>query len=181
MRVVIAFLCLTCPTVLFAQDCPPVRDHSAELTRLIEGAQSARNEMGARGFSDQMWGLWLDAPNAKAQELLDKGMQQRRLADYEKALLSFDALVAYCPDFAEGYNQRAFVNFLSQDYEAALRDLDLAIDRAPRHIAALSGKALSLIGLKRDREAQVVLREALRLNPWLSERRFLLETSEQEL
>ena len=108
-------------------------------------------------------------------------MRARAEYDFLPALEAFDKLTAYCPDYAEGYNQRAFVNFLRQDYEAALVDLDLAIARSPRHIAAIAGKALTLIGLQRDAEAQRVLREALALNPWLSERRYLTDPDATDL
>lgn len=79
-------------------------------------------------------------------------------------------LIAYCPAYAEGYNQRAFVNFLRQDYQSALTDLDRALALSPNHIAALSGRALSLLGLQRVEEARVALKRALDLNPWLPER-----------
>ena len=36
---------------------------------------------------------------------------------------ALDRLVEYCPNYAEGYNQRAFVSFLRQDFEAALVEL----------------------------------------------------------
>ena len=83
--------------------------------------------------------------------------------------------MAYCPDYAEGYNQRAFVSFLAHDFEAALVDLEATLALNPRHIGALSGKALTLIGLGRREDGQATLRAALALNPWLSERA-LLET-----
>jgi len=153
--------------------CPAAPDHSARLTELITSAQIAPDERAARRISTQMWELWADAPDARAQALLDRGMSRRALYDFAGAIEALDALVAYCPAYAEGYNQRAFVNFLRQNYAPALEDLDRAIALSPRHIAALSGKALTLIGLGRDSEAQAVLRDALALNPWLNERHLL--------
>ena len=79
------------------------------------------------------------------------------------------------PDFAEGWNQRAFAAFLAEDYAAALADLDVALGIMPDHVAALSGKALTLIGMGRNDEAQEVLRAAVKLNPWLGERALLVE------
>jgi tetratricopeptide (TPR) repeat protein len=110
-------------------------------------------------------------------------MERREAYDFAAAEAAFDALVDYCPDYAEGYNQRAFVNFLRQDYEAALPDLERALDRSPRHVGALSGLALTLIALQRPGEAAVALRRALDLNPWLSERHLLpgLEALEEDL
>ncbi|MEL7462256.1 MAG: tetratricopeptide repeat protein, partial [Pseudomonadota bacterium] len=94
---------------------------------------------------------------------------------------ALNRLVDYCPDYAEGYNQRAFAAFLQADYDAALADLDLALDRSPTHLGALSGKALTLMGMGRNDIAQDVLREALALNPWLPERRFLIERPGEKL
>jgi Flp pilus assembly protein TadD len=54
-----------------------------------------------------------------------------------------------------------------------LTDLDRAIELSPNHVAALSGRALSLLGLKRLDEARDALNTALELNPWLSERALL--------
>ncbi|QMU58438.1 MAG: hypothetical protein GKR98_09685 [Boseongicola sp.] len=161
--------------------CPNAPDITAAVDVLLEQVQSAPNERAARQISNQFWVLWTKAPDEKAQDLLDRGMQAREVFAFDTAAKAFDELVEYCPNYAEGYNQRAFVNFLQQNYQVALVDLDLAIARSPRHVAAIAGKALTLMGLEDDEAAQVVLREALALNPWLSERRFLKEPDGEEL
>ncbi len=178
-----ALIALFLATPALAQECPATPDHSTELTELIEAVQVAPDEGAARMLASDFWAIWTDAPDAYAQELLDEGMERRRVFDFNGALKALDALVSYCPDYAEGYNQRAFVNFLRQDFSAALPDLDRAIALSPRHVAALSGRALTLTGLGRKAEAALSLRAALALNPWLSERSLLpaLETGEEEL
>ncbi|KKL65864.1 hypothetical protein LCGC14_2150700, partial [marine sediment metagenome] len=125
--------------------------------------------------------IWADAPDARAQELLDEGLARRGAFDLDGARVAFDALIAYCPSYAEGYNQRAFIAFMREDYAAALVDLDRALARLPLHVAALSGKALTLMGLGRDGEAQEVLRAALTLNPWLPERGLLRDALDDRL
>ncbi|MDA8587220.1 hypothetical protein N9L47_13315 [Rhodobacteraceae bacterium] len=171
---------LICAGPAFAA-CPPPPDIQAAEDRLLSEVRVAPNERAARELSNNLWELWTMAPDDAAQDLLDKGMQARSSFDFVLAVSSFDALTEYCPDYAEGYNQRAFVNFLREDYEAALIDLDLALERSPQHVGALSGKALSLIGLERQAEAQDVLRDALKLNPWLSERHLLIEPGGEDL
>ena len=161
--------------------CPPAPDIAVAEGRILEQIRAAPNEMVARPLSRDLWALWAKAPNETAQEMLDAGMQAREYGDFRRALEKFDDLVEYYPDYAEGYNQRAFVNFLSGRFELALPDLDLAIARSPRHVAAIAGKALTLMQLGRDAEAQIVLREAVTLNPWLSERHLLTEPPGQEL
>ncbi len=153
--------------------CPAAPDHSKRLNALITSAQIAPDERAAQSLSNQMWKLWADAPNERAQAFLDEGMSRREVFDFSGAISVFEDLIEYCPEYAEGYNQKAFAHFLRQEYETALIELDKAIALSPKHIAAISGKALTLIGLQRDEEAQVVLRQALALNPWLKERQFL--------
>lgn len=153
-----------------AASCPAPKDHEAATRALFAKLQSVGSDAAAQGVSNQLWELWTDAPNEQAQALLDQGMSRRAVFDFLGALQALDRLVAYCPDYAEGYNQRAFVQYLRRDFSAALSDLDRALALTPTHLGALSGKALSLYGLGRLEEAGQVLDEALALNPWLPER-----------
>lgn len=153
-----------------ASECPDAPDHSTPLEALLTEVQEAETESQAREIANRMWEYWADAPNAQAQAILDRGMTKRSAFDFLGALADFDQLIAYCPDYAEGYNQRAFVHYLRRDFAAALRDLDRALELSPRHVAAMSGRALSLYGLSRLGEAREALAEALALNPWLPER-----------
>lgn len=153
-----------------AAGCPAAPDHSAPLEGLLSEVQQADSEAQAREIANRMWEYWADAPDERAQEILNRGMTRRSSFDFLGALEDFGQLIAYCPDYAEGYNQRAFVHYLRRDFAAALLDLDRALELSPRHVAALSGRALSLYGLSRLEEAREALAEALALNPWLPER-----------
>ena len=157
----------------FADTCPPSPDTSAELGTLIEAIRAAPDEGSARPLSGKMWEVWLRAPDAAAQEILNQGMRQRNEFDMAGAKASFDRLVDYCPAYAEGYNQRAFTWYLVADYPAALVDLEAALRLSPNHVGAQSGRALTLMNLGRIEEARAQMLEALENNPWLSERALL--------
>jgi len=137
--------------------------------------KAAPSETAARVLGGKLWEIWTKAPDAEAQQLLDQGMGLRASYAYAESEVILDKLVAYCPDYAEAWNQRAFTRFLRQDYDRALEDLDRALAILPTHTGALTGKALTLIGMGRPELAQPVLREALRVNPWLSERALLVD------
>ncbi len=173
MRPVLTALPLVFTATFALADCPAPPDIADRETAFFTELEAAENEMQGQDINRKLWALWTEAPDAAAQELLDQGMAARRVFDFVRAIERFDRLVDYCPDYAEGYNQRAFVNFLREDFEAALVDLDEALARSPRHVGALSGKALTLMGLGRNAEAQTVLRAALELNPWIPERGLL--------
>lgn len=164
-----------------AAACPAPPDHAAAFDDLFAQVQAARTEHEARLITNRMWALWADAPDEPAQEALDAGMRKRAAFDLLGALQDFDRLIAYCPDYAEGYNQRAFVNFIRRDYTAALPDLDRALALSPRHVAAMTGKALALMALGQTAQGQEVLKQALALNPWLSERGLIARPKGEEL
>lgn len=174
---------LAAPVAALAAEgvCPPVPDRSAEVQALYARLRAAPNLTAARPLSDALWRIWTAAPDAAAQALLDRGMSRREAYDYAAAAEAFDALIAYCPDYAEGWNQRAFVNFLRGRHAEALDDLERALELNPDHAAALSGLALTLMSLGRIEAGQAALRAALALNPWLPERGYLIEPPGEEL
>lgn len=177
-QLALILVCLATPALA---ECPAPPDHDVAIARLIEQLRDAPDEASAAPLNASLWELWTDAPDAAAQDVLDAGMRRRANYDFTGALGQFDRLIEYCPDYAEGYNQRAFVSFLRQDYPAALTDLDAALELSPTHVGALSGKALTLMGMGRTDEGQDVLRQALGLNPWLAERAMLIPRPGEKL
>lgn len=159
---------------LSAETCPPVVDHGARIDAIVADFKSS-SEFGSRRLTAQLWALWTDAPDEKSQQLLNEGMRLISVFDFAGSAAVLDQLVSYCPEFVEGYNQRAFAKFLAKDYEAALIDLDRVLEMMPNHIAALSGRGLTLLGMGRRVEGEQAIRDALALNPWLSERKYLSE------
>lgn len=176
-----ATLALGQPLAAAAETCSQVTDYSAEVAAIHAQLQAAPSEAAARPLTRALWQVWTLAPDDTAQELLAQGMARRESYDFAGAADILSELIAYCPDYAEGWNQRAFARFLQEDYEAALLDLDAALALSPTHTAALSGKALTLIRMGRARDAQSVLAEAVALNPWLPERVYLVQPPGTEL
>ena len=69
--------------------------------------------------------------------MLGRGMGAIRAGDLIGAEQALDRLVTYCPDYAEGWNQRALARFLAGRHAEALADLD----RAGRALPAASRRA----------------------------------------
>lgn len=181
MKHAVILICLLSAPYAHAETCPPHVIDDAEKANLLNLIKNAPSQALGQDYARQMWSFWADAPDDKAQEMLDLGMQRIRYSDLAGAVTILDDLVAYCPDYAEGYNQRAFANYLRQNFEDALQDLNRAIELSPDHFAALSGRALTLIGMGRTELAQVSLRKAVRLNPWMSERALLAKPLDTDL
>jgi len=145
MRTLIILLALAAPTA--ADTCPANKDFTDEQAPLFADLLKADNEMSGRIVGGRLWEIWNRAPDAKAQDLLNRGVARIREGNYAGAESILSELVAYCPDYAEGYNQRAFAKFLSHNYEASLADLEETLAREPKHFGALAGRALVLTWL----------------------------------
>lgn len=181
-QIVCTMLIAISPGMAWA-DCPEFHERTSDLLALFAEVRDASNPATAQPITNRMWEIWATAPDETAQEILDRGLRRRASRDFLGATEDFDALIAYCPTYAEGYNQRAFVRFILQDFDGALTDLERAIELSPNHLAAQAGRALTLLGLGREEEGQAALRTALEIHPWLPERRLLkaLEDKEETL
>lgn len=174
MKRIFALLFLaTLSAPALAETCPEPPAIAAKEDAIFAQIAKAATQMQAQTLNAGLWDLWLEAPDFYSQGLLDSAMARMRIADFERAEAELTQLTQYCPWYAEGWNQRAFTYYLTDRFDLALADLDLAIAANPRHLGALTGKALTLIALERSPDAQAPLRAALALNPWLGERALL--------
>ncbi|HEU0221355.1 MAG TPA: tetratricopeptide repeat protein [Paracoccaceae bacterium] len=166
----LAALILVFAPLAASAECPAPPDHGAERDALLDALAAAPDPAQAALAAAGLWQLWFTAPDPKAQDLLDRAGLEIRSGDFAAAEALLGALVAYCPAYAEGWNQRAFARFLAGDLDGSLADIAEVLAREPAHFGALSGKVQILFRQGRVEEAQAVLRAALKINPWLPER-----------
>ena len=76
-------------------------------------------------------------------------------------------MIEIAPDFAEGWNKRATVRYLAEDFAGAIADCVETITRKPRHFGALSGQGLCHMALGQHREAAELFRRCLEVHPSL--------------
>lgn len=137
--------------------------------KLLEATNEREGNVRAR----VIWDIWHIAPDPKSQNLLNLGKRKLREASYGEAQRILTELIEYCPDYAEGWNQRAFARYLAGDLDGSLEDLDRTLTLEPKHFAAMAGRGLTLLRQGRDALGHQAIREAITVNPWLSERHLL--------
>ena len=166
----IAILCLAATA---ADAACPAQDLSAQKDPLYERLKASTSELQGIPIAQEIWSLYSTAPDARAQDLLDRGVRYLQRGQYNTSETLLTELIDYCPDYAEGWNQRAFARYLDGDYAGAQTDLDRTLELEPRHFGALSGKGLTYLKQGKRFEAEQAVRRALKVNPWLNERRIL--------
>ncbi|MEL7174846.1 MAG: sigma-70 family RNA polymerase sigma factor, partial [Pseudomonadota bacterium] len=64
----------------------------------------------------QIWRVWRRSGSDSMDLLLARGMEAMQEKDYAAAEMHLSDLVRLAPDFAEGWNQRATLYFMMEDY-----------------------------------------------------------------
>jgi len=138
---------------------------------LFNDLATAETESHGRAAEAAIWQFWFDqAPTKQARESLDAGMKRREAYDFEAAENHLDEVVHTAPLYAEGYNQRAFVRFLRENYSGSQDDLEKALELEPNHFGAMSGLYHILRIENRQNAALRILTDAVAIHPWLKER-----------
>ncbi len=146
----------------------------ARRERLFGLLASARSEAEGRAIEDEIWRFWLDlAPDPQSRKLVDGAMERRESYDFAAAEALLDEAVTRAPDYAEAWNQRAFIRYLRDNDEGAEADLLRTLELEPRHFGALAGLFLVLYRQGRVEQANASLERAVRIHPWLKERTML--------
>src|SRR3978361_1777052 len=83
------------------------------------------------------------------------------------ALKLLDAVVKLRPDYVEGWNRRATLYYLQNDYTRSLEDIQQVLVREPRHFGALTGLGMIMQELGDDKRALDAFRKALAVDPRL--------------
>jgi tetratricopeptide (TPR) repeat protein len=166
-----------------AQGAPPPTVDGArarQLDELFARLKSTRLEEDGDEIVAQIWKLWLQS----GDPMIDAKMQQVVLVMGQAPALAMpilDDIVRQKPDWAEGWNKRATVLFLTGEYDRSLADIERVLALEPRHFGALAGIGLIRIEKGQTREALAAFRRALAVNPFLRERLGLIPALEKEL
>jgi tetratricopeptide (TPR) repeat protein len=114
-----------------------------------------------------LWEMWHRSGNGEIDELLREGIAVMERRDLEDAEAIFARVINRAPDFAEGWNKRATVRYIAQNYEGSIADCEETLRRNPHHFGALSGQGLCCLALGRHRDAAALFRRALVVHPRL--------------
>lgn len=76
-----------------------------------------------------------------------------------------DQVIALKPDYAEGWNQRATLNYALGDYNKSMADIEQVLRLEPRHFGALAGMAAILSENNKDEQTLQIWQRFLTIYP----------------
>jgi tetratricopeptide (TPR) repeat protein len=112
-----------------------------------------------------MWRVWSRSGNAEVDALYSTGVTQMSVGDLSQSIATFSRIIKLKPDFAEGWNKRATLYFLTGDLRKSLADCDEVVKRNPYHFAVLAGYAQIYARMEYYERALEYSRRALAINP----------------
>lgn len=138
-----------------------------KLDALFETLKSAASTDEAETAEREILGLW----SQSGSDTIDLLMAWTAMAiddeDYPHALDLLDRITTQKPDFAEGWNRRATVYYLTDDYGRSIADIERVLALEPRHFGALSGLGTMLREMGEDERAIEAYEWALAIDPHL--------------
>ena len=135
------------------------------LSGMFAPLPAAPSAEAAQPLAAQIWGIWMQAGDPAADQLMATGISAMNAGDYRVALEAFGQLVEAKPAFAEGWNKRATLLYLLGRYQESVADIAKVLALEPRHFGALSGLALCDEQLGKDADALQALRQTAALYP----------------
>ncbi|MDA0229170.1 MAG: tetratricopeptide repeat protein [Proteobacteria bacterium] len=151
-----------------AQDDPRLNELFAEL-------KSAQTMSDVVGIEAQIWHLWSLSNDAAIDRILGSGIAAMDQGQFDAALTSFNTVIEMRPDFAEGWNKRATLYFLTGEYERSIADVERTLALEPRHFGALSGLGLINLALERPGKAMAAFEAALAVHPHMQHAKSMIE------
>src|SRR5580658_1797643 len=97
--------------------------------------------------------------------LLQRARKAMGESEYDDARKILDVTVALLPDWAEGWNARATVRYLDDDYDGSMADIAQTLKREPRHLGALMGMSHILEARDKKEQALKVCERVLAIAP----------------
>ena len=107
-----------------------------ELDQMLTALGEATSEAMAGRLEAGIDALWARSGGPTAALLLGRGSRDLAAGDAAEAVADADAALALAPDMAEAYSRRALARYHGGDVIGAIRDLQEAIRREPRHFGA---------------------------------------------
>ncbi len=138
------------------------------LDELFDRLHEAREAGEIERIERAIWGLWGRSGDAALDRMLRDAAAAMAAGRFTSAVAVFNIVIEAKPDFAEAWNKRATLHYLSGDRAASLADIARTLALEPRHFGALSGLGLIHLALDNLEQALEAFEAALAVHPHIT-------------
>ena len=129
------------PTPLPPAKAKPQFEFAKDLDGLFKQLSRTRDAKLADRISTRIWEIWQTSDSRSIDLLTIWARNASGSKRFNVALDLLDQVIALRPDYAEGFNQRATLHFMMENYGKSIVDIERTLALEPRHYGALAGLA----------------------------------------
>lgn len=143
----------------------PELTHEQKLDALFAELKREDNERAAQRVSSRIWQEWNRSGSASIDLMM--GWAQKAIEDkkFDVAMDFLDQVTTMDPKYPEGWNRRATLHFLMNNFGKAMADIEQTLELEPRHFGALAGMAEIMQALDRKQLALAAYQRVLDIYP----------------
>ncbi|HEY6632033.1 MAG TPA: hypothetical protein VIZ90_11325 [Rhizobiaceae bacterium] len=151
------------------------------LDALFGQLKRERNEKAAERIASRIGDEWNHSGSASIDLMMGWSQTAMDNKKFDVALDFLDQVVTMEPDYAEGWNRRATVHFMMQNYAKSMADISHTLELEPRHFGALAGMGQILKNSGRDELALQAWQRVLDIYPMMRNAQNEVATLSEEL
>ena len=112
-----------------------------KLDGLFTELKRERNEKAAERIAGRIWEEWGRSGSASIDLMMEWSKTAMDGRKFDVALDFLDQVVTMRPTYSEGWNRRATVHFMMNNFSKSMSDINQTLRLEPRHFGALAGMA----------------------------------------
>ena len=153
--------------------------HESSIHSLLEDLKNP-DELVCQQATEELWRIWFYQKGVYGWELLQRSQALMAAGEITEAEALLTELINDQPDFAEAWNRRAVLYYITGRYQQSLDDCQMVVKLNPIHFGALHGIGLCQIALGNYKAAIQAFYHALEIQPYaLENQRLILECTIQ--
>jgi len=142
------------------------RKRAKKLQDLYAQLATALDNEAASKTAQAIERIWLTPGSDTVSVLMERAVNAANEKRLDLARKLLDTVVELAPDYAEGWNRRAYVHYLRNDVGLAMGDLRRVLALDPSHFKALDGLAQILKEMGDKKSAYAVYKKLIEVHPF---------------
>ncbi len=159
----------------------PPENQADRIDSLFARLKRERNPAAASRVADRIREEWSRSGSASVDLMMGWSRTAMDEKKFDVALDFLDQIVTMRPDYAEGWNRRATVHFMMENYAKAMADIDATLRLEPRHFGALDGMAQILRNTGHNERALQAWQRVLDIYPTMENAQAEVATLSEEM
>ena len=169
------------PTTAAIEKPPAAAKAENRLDALFGELKRERNEKAAERIAGRIWETWSQSGSASIDLMMGWSKSAMDNKKFDVALDFLDQVVTMEPTYAEGWNRRATVHFMMQNYAKSMSDINHTLQIQPRLYGALSGMGQIMRNTGREELALQAWERVLDIYPMMRSAQNEVATLSEEL